>query len=192
MPVRLLVSGEHACFPRPECRIDRVTYDVMTPAAARGVLDAIHWRPGMRWIVDAIQVLHPVERLWRPDPPATGARTLILRDVAYLVEAHFELSAVEAERNGSGQHAAMFKRRARAGQSRFPLYLGDRDFSAHVQLLSKDDPLPPRRFPAGDIDFGWLLHDVVREGGREPQFFRAIARDGLIRVPREGDPELVR
>ena len=57
MPVRILISGEQACFPRPECRLNPVTYDVITPVAARGLLNAIYWRPGMRWIVDTIRVL---------------------------------------------------------------------------------------------------------------------------------------
>src|SRR5664279_2841130 len=58
--VRLLVSGDHACFTRPEMKVERVSYDVMTPSAARGILEAIHWKPAIRWVIDAIPVLRPI------------------------------------------------------------------------------------------------------------------------------------
>src|SRR5580704_6745511 len=58
--IRLLVSGDHACFTRPEMKVERVSYDVMTPSAARGILEAIHWKPAIRWIVEAIHVLKPI------------------------------------------------------------------------------------------------------------------------------------
>ena len=58
--IRLLVSGDHACFTRPEMKVERVSYDVMTPSAARGILEAIHWKPAITWIIDAIHVLKPI------------------------------------------------------------------------------------------------------------------------------------
>ena len=58
--VRLLVSGEFACFTRPEMKVERVSYDVMTPSAARGILEAIHWKPAIKWIVEEIRVLKPI------------------------------------------------------------------------------------------------------------------------------------
>ena len=102
------------------------------------------------------------------------------------------MSAAEAERGDSGRHTAMFKRRARAGQSYSPLFLGNPAFAAQVQLLSKDDVVPAGTSPTGQIDLGWMLHDVACKGEREAQFFRAIARDGLINIPRSDDPGLVR
>ena len=58
--VKLKVWGDHACFTRPEMKVERVSYDVMTPSAARGVLEAIHWKPTILWVVDAIHVLNPI------------------------------------------------------------------------------------------------------------------------------------
>jgi CRISPR-associated protein Cas5d len=58
--IRLRVSGDYACFTRPEMKVERVSYDVMTPSAARGILEAIHWKPAIRWIVDEIRVLKPI------------------------------------------------------------------------------------------------------------------------------------
>ena len=60
-PQRLRVWGERACFSRPEMKVERVSYDVMTPSAARGVLEAILWKPQMRWIIGQIDVLRPIE-----------------------------------------------------------------------------------------------------------------------------------
>ena len=58
--IRLHVWGEQACFTRPEMKVERVSYDVITPSAARGILDAIHWKPAIRWVVDRIHVLKPI------------------------------------------------------------------------------------------------------------------------------------
>ena len=58
--IKLKVSGDHACFTRPEMKVERVSYDVMTPSAARGILEAIHWKPAICWIIDAIHVLKPI------------------------------------------------------------------------------------------------------------------------------------
>src|SRR5262249_17972376 len=58
--VRLKVWGDHACFTRPEMKVERVSYDVMTPSAARGILEAIHWKPAIAWVIDKIHVLKPI------------------------------------------------------------------------------------------------------------------------------------
>ena len=73
-----------------------------------------------------------------------------------------------------------------------PLYLGEPSFKAGVTLLAKEDPVPRSSFPGGEVDFGWLLHDVVRTSGYEPRFSRAVACDGVIDVPPDGDAALVR
>ncbi|MEO9214678.1 MAG: type I-C CRISPR-associated protein Cas5c, partial [Rhodanobacter sp.] len=58
--VRLHIQGERALFTRPEMKVERMSYDVITPSAARGILEAIHWKPAIRWVVDSIQVLKPI------------------------------------------------------------------------------------------------------------------------------------
>ena len=60
MAIRLEVWGEYALFTRPEFKVERVSYDVMTPSAARGILEAILWHPGMKWVVDTIYVCAPI------------------------------------------------------------------------------------------------------------------------------------
>ncbi|POQ98713.1 type I-C CRISPR-associated protein Cas5 [Alkalispirochaeta sphaeroplastigenens] len=58
--IALRVSGRYACFTRPEMKVERVSYDVMTPSAARGILEAIYWKPAIRWVVERIHVLAPI------------------------------------------------------------------------------------------------------------------------------------
>lgn len=119
--IRLHVWGERACFTRPEMKVERVSYDVMTPSAARGILEAIHWKPAIRWAVDRIRVLKPIrfESIRRNEvgsklsgPSVSKAMTAgrtdglanivevdrqqraatVLKDVAYVIEAHFEIT----------------------------------------------------------------------------------------------------
>ena len=60
-PFRLRVSGDNACFTRPEMKVERVSYDVMTPSAARGILEAILWKPAIKWNILQIDVLNPIK-----------------------------------------------------------------------------------------------------------------------------------
>ena len=142
--VRLHVWGAHACFTRPEMKVERVSYDVMTPSAARGILEAIHWKPAIRWVIDRIHVLKPIrfqsirrnevghkvsaalaERAMRAGR-STGLQLLVdedrqqraatvLRDVAYVIEAHFELTAKAGPEDNPGKHLDIFNRRAARG-----------------------------------------------------------------------------
>lgn len=157
--VRLHVWGPRACFTRPEMKVERVSYDVMTPSAARGILEAVHWKPAILWVVDCIHVLRPIrfqsfrrnevgakanatlaERGMRAGSTAglglavEEARqqraTLMLCDVAYLIEAHFELTARAGESDTPAKHLAMFNRRAAAGQCFHRPALGCREFAA--------------------------------------------------------------
>jgi len=119
--IRLHIWGERACFTRPEMKVERVSYDVITPSAARGILEAIHWKPAIRWAVDRIHVLRPIrfESIRRNevgnklsptnvrkamkagstaglatyvDEERQQRASTVLRDVAYVIEAHFELT----------------------------------------------------------------------------------------------------
>lgn len=144
--VKLHVWGDFACFTRPEMKVERVSYDVMTPSAARGVLEAIHWKPAIRWAIDRIHVLKPVrfENLRRNElghkiseanvrkaikagEPGTlhtvieGDRqqraTTLLRDVAYVIEAHFDVTDAAADGDTGAKHLSMFNRRASKGSA---------------------------------------------------------------------------
>lgn len=211
--IRLLVWGERACFTRPEMKVERVSYDVITPSAARGVLEAIHWKPAIRWVVDRIHVLKPVRfesirrnevggklsaasvgkamKAGRTDNLVTLVEedrqqraATVLRDVAYVIEAHFELTARADASDSEGKHLDIFNRRARKGQYFHAPCLGVREFPASFELIDSDSPLPT--VPAelqGTRDLGWMLHDIDFAQDMTPRFFRAQMRDGVIEVP---------
>lgn len=211
--IRLLVWGERACFTRPEMKVERVSYDVITPSAARGILEAIHWKPAIRWSVDRIQVLKPIrfESLRRNevggklssasvgkamkagrteglitfvDEDRQQRAATILRDVAYVIEAHFELTEKADAGDSVGKHLDIFNRRARKGQYFHSPCLGVREFPASFQLLEPGvaEPIADDALQ-GERDLGWMLHDIDFADDMTPHFFRAQMLDGLIEVP---------
>jgi CRISPR-associated protein Cas5d len=215
---RLHVWGERACFTRPEMKVERVSYDVMTPSAARGLLEAIYWKPAIRWAVDRIHVLKPIRfqsfrrnevgavasgqlaksAMKRGDVNGLGLvvednrqqrATMLLTDVAYVIEAHFELTERAGTDDQPAKHAAMFQRRAEKGQCFHRPCLGAREFPADFAFLSEDAPQPPSELPADqrDRDLGWMLHDIdFHPDGtaKRSNFFRARLTDGVLEVRR--------
>jgi len=208
--VKVHCWGEWACFTRPEMKVERVSYDVITPSAARGILEAIYWKREIRWIIDRLTVLNPIRfhSLRRNelgskisaktarDAMKTGSgdlgsyieddrqqrAALILRDVAYIIEAHFEIVAGE---ENEGKHLDQFNRRARDGRCYARPYFGCREFAAEFALI-EDGQAGPRLHSnlAGQRDLGWMLHDIDFQNDRQPIFFHAVMRDGRIEVPR--------
>ena len=203
--VKLKTWGDYACFTRPEMKVERVSYDVMTPSAARGVLEAIYWKPQIRWVVERIHVLRAIRftnvrrnevgakasaglakramkagtgslGLYVEDERQQRAAT-VLRDVAYVVEAHFD---VVGGNDPPAKHFEMFKRRAQAGQCFHRPYLGCREFDA--QFAWCDEPLPASEL-AGTHDLGVMLHDIDFDHDMQPRFFHAVMNDGVIDVP---------
>jgi CRISPR-associated protein Cas5d len=211
--VRLLIWGERACFTRPEMKVERVSYDVITPSAARGILEAIHWKPAIRWHVDRIHVLNPIrfESIRRNEvggklSPASVTKAMkagttaglvnyvdedrqqraatILRDVAYVIEAHFELTAKAGAEDSVGKHLDIFNRRARKGQCFQMPCMGVREFPASFELLGDDAPqLEVHPSLSAERDLGWMLHDIDFDRGMTPRFFRAQMTGGVIEVP---------
>jgi len=203
--IKLKVWGDYACFTRPEMKVERVSYDVMTPSAARGVLEAIYWKPQIRWVIDQIHVFNPVRftNLRRNEVgskvPAGNVRkamkgdssplglyieedrqqraAMILRDVAYGIVAHFELLD---ETETLQKHFEMFKRRAAKGQYFHHPYFGCREFPADVEWVEGE--LPPSDL-RGEKDLGFMLHDLDYADNMTPRFFRAVMNDGVINVP---------
>ena len=172
MGIRLHVWGERACFTRPEMKVERVSYDVMTPSAARGILEAINWKPAIRWHVDRIHVLKPIrfQSIRRNEvgakASAANAATamkrgtteglgivvdenrqqraaLVLVDVAYVIEAHFTLTDKAGPEDTPAKHISMFNRRAAQGQCFHRPCLGTREFDAEFALIADGEPLPP-------------------------------------------------
>lgn len=218
--IRLHVWGERACFTRPEMKGERVSYDVITPSAARGILSAIHWKPAIAWRVDRIHVLRPIrfESLRRNEvgskvPVGNVSRAMkarstaglaayvdedrqqraatLLRDVAYVIEAHFDLTPRAGADDTEGKHLDIFNRRARKGQCFHMPCLGTREFPAHFALLEPGSALLPSTLPEADRnrDLGWMLHDIDFESGSAPRFFRARLQDGVVHVPAWGSVE---
>lgn len=204
--VKLKVWGDYACFTRPEMKVERVSYDVMTPSAARGILEAIYWKPEIFWIIQRIAVLKPirfsnvrrnelaskiamgnvkkamkngkspVEIIIEEDRQQRAA--MILRDVAYVIEAKFEFTPISD--NNSAKHKEMFERRAEQGQCFHRPYLGCREFPADFELINGESPKSELK---GELDLGWMLHDIDFKNNMEPRFFKAVMRDGIIEVP---------
>lgn len=203
--IRLKIWGEWGCFTRPEMKAERMSYEVMTPSAARGILEAIYWKSEIQWQIDRIHVLKPINfttirrnevgskasaqnaaevmtsgtgwlGLIADDDRQQRAAT-VLRDVAYVIEAHFNLIGGN---DPAAKHIAMFERRARQGQCFHRPYLGCREFAAHFEWLDGD---LPRSEIVGDRDLGFLLHDIDFKNGMSPRFFRAMMRNGVIDVP---------
>lgn len=204
--VKLKVWGDYACFTRPEMKVERVSYDVITPSAARGILEAIYWKPAIIWVIDRIHVLKPVrfENIRRNEVaskiPLRNIKTamkdresplelfieddrqqraaMVLRDVEYVIEAHFDFNSDED--NNTAKHKEMFERRARKGQCFHRPYLGCREFPAHFELIEGD---MPHSNHTGRQDMGFMLHDIDFANDMESRFFRAVMEDGVIEVP---------
>lgn len=204
--VKLHVWGDYACFTRPEMKVERVSYDVITPSAARGILEAVHWKPAIRWVVDRIHVLNPIrfENIRKNEVGAKiSARnaksamvsgdlsglhmavddhrqqraTLALRNVAYVIEAHFEMTNKAGDDNPA-KHLDIFRRRAQKGQCFHRPALGLREFAASFDWVED----APQSALTGTQDLGWMLYDIDFANGNTPQFFRAEMVDGVIDV----------
>lgn len=209
--IKLHVWGDYACFTNPECKVERYSYPVMTPSAARGILEAIYYKPAIRWIIDEIQVLNPVKyisvkrnevstkmatntvfssaakgkAIYQDTNNVRQQRTTtMLKDVAYVIVAHFEETG-QADESNEGKHYNIFKRRALKGQCFHTPYFGCREFTAHFEWLELDAPTTP-------IDMtkvlGYMLYDMDFEhprtdGGISPIFFNGVIEKGILKVP---------
>ena len=205
----LEVSGPFACFTRPEMKVERVSYDVMTPSAARSIFEAILWKPAIRWRVHRIEVLKPIRwiNLRRNEVSAVvstrnvqqamaaGSGTLglyieeerqqragyFLRDVAYRIHADLSLTP---GRPGEPlmKYTEMFARRATKGQCVNQPYLGCREFAAAFSLVASDAPAAT---PISETrELGWMLHDLdfTHPSDPQPRFFNAKMVAGVIEV----------
>ncbi|HRJ94755.1 type I-C CRISPR-associated protein Cas5c [uncultured Thiothrix sp.] len=206
----LEVSGDFACFTRPEMKVERVSYDVITPSAARAVFEAILWKPAIRWQVRRIEVLKPIRwiNLRRNEVagvvPAGAVKSamkqgrgnlglyieedrqqragLFLRDVCYRLHAEFEMLDNNPA-NNPVKFAEMFKRRASKGQCFNQPYLGTREFSCDFRLVEADAALVQ---PLPETrELGWMLYDMdfADIANPMPRFFQAKMQDGVIHVP---------
>lgn len=211
--LRLRAFGPLACFTRPEFKVERMSYEVMTPSAARGLLEAILWKPAIRWQIHRIHVLRAIRftsfkrnevnggrpslsaaQLAGRDPVpqffADEARaqrsTLALADVDYIVEASFRMTSKAGEDDNVAKFTEMFERRLEKGQWFHPPYFGCREFAASVE----PSPTTFRAIPVTK-PLGLVLHDLAfsPSGKGTPHFFPAVLRDGVLDVPPFAPPE---
>lgn len=206
----LEVSGPFACFTRPEMKVERVSYEVMTPSSARSIFEAILWKPAIRWRVHRIEVLKPTSwiNLRRNELSAVvstrnvqqvmaaGSGTLglniederqqragyFLRDVAYRIHADLSLTPGRSP-EPLAKYSEMFTRRATKGQCVNQPYLGCREFAAAFKLITPDTPLAEPI--AESRALGWMLHDLDFSDPNDPQarFFNAELVQGVVNVP---------
>ena len=198
LPFRLKVWGRNACFTRPEMKVERVSYDVMTPSAARGVIEAILWKPAIQWKITQIDVLNPIkwESVRRNEVGAVmSPRTrgifieeqrqqragLFLRDVAYTIHAYFEMTDKAGSEDTIVKFQEMFLRRAEKGQCFHRPYLGCREFSADFKPFLNGETLP-EPIPVSQ-DLGWMLYDMNYKG-TEPtvRYLRASLDNGRMKI----------
>lgn len=210
--IMLKVWGDYACFTRPEMKAERVSYDMLTPSAARGILECIHWKPAIRWVIDRIHVLNEIQfesirrneienvispsnikaamkdRSKRLAQVVTEERqqraTLMLKKVAYIIEAHFEMTDKAGNMDSPEKHYNIFLRRARLGQSFQNPYLGCREFAGSFALIEDAEELPVSYYhEVTNKDMGWMLWDIDYGNEMTPRFFRVALRNGVVDVP---------
>ena len=207
----LELTGDFACFTRPEMKVERVSYDVMTPSAARACFEAILWKPAIRWHIRKIEVLKPIRWInLRRNEVASVVSTrnveivmkngtgtlalnieddrqqragLFLRDVAYRVHADLEVLPNAAPDNTPMKFQEMFERRASRGQCINQPYLGCREFAAHFRLVA--DPAAEPAPIDETRELGFMLHDLdfTKPADPAPRFFRARLENGTVNVP---------
>ena len=205
--IAVRVWGDYACFTRPEMKVERVSYDVPTPSAARGILESILWKPAIEWRVRVIEVLKPIrwatirrnevgrKGSWKLAKQAMNhgkladgitveedrqqRAALVLRDVAYVIHAEFLMTERAGLDDNEGKFLDMFRRRVEKGQCYRRPYLGTREFAAHF------GPVPGEYEAISEVrDLGWMFYDFdYSTTPPSDRFFRAELRDGRIEVP---------
>lgn len=207
--VKVKVWGDYALFSRPEMKVERCSYDVMTPSAARGILEAIYWHPGMRWIIDKIYVKNPIRftsvrrnevkskvsknnalQAYNGDASSFYISTkedivqrasLILCDVCYVIEAHFEMTDKANEPDNAGKFKDIIMRRLKRGECYHMPYFGCREFPAQFCLCEEDD-ITTIYSEVPEKDLGFMLYDMDYSNldNIQPMFFRAVMKKGVV------------
>lgn len=205
MSVLMEVWGLTACFTRPEMKTERVSYDVPTPSAARGMIESIYYHPGLKWTIDRIWVLNPIQfmNLRRNEvsskisasnvmQEANGGKrscivttqdiqqraAMMLKDVRYVIEAHFDMTDKANASDNPGKFQDIVKRRLRKGACYAAPYLGTRECTAHFRLWESGaiEGINETR------DLGYMLYDMDYSDPEhiQPMFFRAKMEHGCI------------
>lgn len=204
--ISIEVWGDYALFTRPEMKVERVSYDVITPSAARGILEAVFWKPEIKWVIDKIHVCNPIkfmnmrrnevkskisarnvnsvmngkkEVLYvsRSDDIQQRA-SIVLKDVRYIINAHFDL-IIENDENTDEKYYNIILRRLRKGQHFHTPYFGCREFPANVALYEGG---PVQTAYSGEKDLGYMLYDMdfTDPNDIKPMFYKAAMQEGVI------------
>ncbi len=189
---KVKVWGENACFTRPEMKVERVSYDVITPSSARAIFESILWKPAIKWVITQIDILNPIkyesirrnEVSSRMSPSSTilieenrqQRAGLILKDVAYIIHGHFEMTSKAGQEDNPIKFTEQFLKRLQKGQCHYQPYLGCREFTAYFSVPDeiKDKLINENR------DLGWMLYDIDFENNMQAKFFRAEIKNGSI------------
>ncbi|MCL2035186.1 MAG: type I-C CRISPR-associated protein Cas5c [Oscillospiraceae bacterium] len=184
---KVSIKGDYACFSRPELKVERVSYEVITPSAARGIMESILWKPAIRYIIDRIDVCAPIrfenirrnevnskvtnmslknaqEKLQKIglylDASADRAQraSMVLRDVHYVVYGHFEMTNKAGATDNEGKFTEMLRRRLEKGQHYHMPYLGTREFPAQIQLITEGEMAPVPIEESRSL--GLMLYDI--------------------------------
>jgi CRISPR-associated protein Cas5d len=207
--IKIRVSGEYALFTRPEMKVERVSYDVITPSAARGIIEAVYWKPAIRWVIDRIHILNKIEftNIRRNEVSEKASESearrrmngttlepfylatteirqqraaMVLKNVDYIIEAHFELTDKAGVEDTVEKHYNIILRRLRKGQHFSAPCLGTREFGAKLELI-EDEPLPKSALK-DKLELGWMLYDLdfSEPDDIRPKFFKATIQDGVM------------
>ena len=207
--VKVKVWGDYALFSRPEMKVERCSYDVMTPSAARGILEAIYWHPGMRWVIDRIYVNKPIQLtsvrrnevkskisannvlpVYNGNPKRLYISTkaeivqrasLLLRNVEYVIEAHFEMTDAATASDNPGKFKDITMPRLRKGECFHTPYFGCREFPVRF-CLCEEGEISTAYEDEEERDLGFMLYDLDYSDPKniQPMFFRAIMKKGII------------
>lgn len=215
----LEVWGDLACFTRPEFKVERVSYDVITPSAARAIFEAIFWKPAIRWEVTRIEVLAPIHTtsIRRNEVGTTASRrkreifiednrqqksAIMLRDVRYRIYARQVFIPVgkrktnvkpDATDENPKKYNEMFERRAAKGQCFNQPYLGTRECSASFRLIERDEDKTLQPIPESR-DLGFMLYDMDFSNPKNimPIYYHPVMVNGTIEVPSPSSDMLLR
>lgn len=209
MGVKVKVWGDFALFSRPEMKVERCSYDVITPSAARGIMDAVYWHPGLRWVIDKIYVRKPIrftsvrrnevkskilvssllqsyngsekELYISTKEDIVQRASVLLCDVEYVIEAHFEMTDKANATDNPGKFKDIVMRRLRRGECYHMPYFGCREFPAHFCLYEEDE-ICTANDEVEEKDLGFMLFDMdyTKQEDIQPMFFRAVMRRGVI------------
>lgn len=200
--------GDYALFTRPELKVEKMSYDCITPSAARGLLESVFWKPAIHYVIDEIKVLNEIRftnirrnelndkiaaskirsiMSGANDKPymvtsehiAQRASTL-LRDVHYVISAHFDLTDKATDNDTPEKFYNMILRRHRKGQHFHQPYFGCREFPANLRFVEEDEA-PRESALHGKRELGLMLYDMDYSGEDvQPTFFRATLEDGVM------------